>query len=1011
VDLSFEHISSNFPNDYQNRFSLFYDLQKYKVQELLLVSSLYDDFILEEDGRLTEELTQEFSDLELSSPPPRIIRVSNGQEALEALETRSFDMVITMLRLNDMDPFHFGKEVKKHHPEMPVVLLLTNHSDTLSLPPIKARSSIDEIFTWNGDSDLFLAMIKIIEDRKNVESDTEVGSVRVVIVVEDTINYYSIFLPIIYKEILHQTQEIIEEGVNLSHRLLRRRGRPKILLAQTYEEATSLYDKYKDNLLGIITDVAFPLQSKKDYSAGVNLIRFVRIEKPYLPVLIQSSDPENNSLAVDLDAYFVHKNSMTYLRDFRKFMKQAMLFGDFVFRLPDGTEVARAKNLKNFEQVIREVPEESIRYHGKQNHFSNWLYSRGEYTLANELAPYQTEEFSSMEALRTFLIDQFEERRKEKQQGVITEFQRETFDFTSPFSRIGNGSLGGKGRGIAFISALLSRGSIGKLAENMTISIPETVVLATDIFDLFLEINDLYELLRQDLTDDVLKHKFLKAELPEGVQIDLRLIIEKTNSPLAVRSSSLLEDSQFHPLAGVYTTYMLSNDQHDDQLRYKYLSDAVKLVYASAFSKEAKSYIKSLGQKIEVEKMGVIIQKVIGKKHDSTRFYPDLSGVIKSFNYYPIRHMNPEDGIAEVAVGLGEMVVSGGQFLQFSPNYPKILPQASTVGMAFKNSQREFLSIRLDNQDVDLAKGEFSTLETLPLSVARDDGVLKWLGAVYDRNNNRIVNSVRRDGPILITLPYLLKYPKFPFAKVLRDLLEIGKESLGYSVEIEFAMNIDYEHEENHRLYVLQIRPLVIESFDYTDEEVAIIENGKGIIYSEVTLGNGKYNNIYDIIYVDPDTFDKTKTMEIKAEIGRLNRELRDQDREYLLIGPGRWGTSDRFLGIPVHWSDIDNARVLAEVALEDFQIDPSQGMHFFTNITASKRGYFTIPWNSKKASIDWEWFKNQDINYGQFDYIKHIRLERPLDIKINGKSGKGLITPGKPEIMMDPNDEPVFGL
>ncbi|MHA2501631.1 MAG: DUF5752 family protein [Candidatus Kariarchaeaceae archaeon] len=976
-----------FPENYRNKFDLFYDLQLFTVKEVLLVSSLYDDFILEEDGRLSEELTEEFSELDLSSPPPRIIRVSTGQQALEAIQAHEFDMVITMLRLSDMDPFTFGQQVKELNPDLPTVLLLTNHSDTLALPDIDLQEGIDWIFTWQGDSDLFLAIFKIVEDYKNAPQDTSVGKVRVIIVIEDTITYYSIFLPMIYKEILKQTKEIIEEGLNASHKMLRRRGRPKLLLAKTYEEATTLYDTYKDHLLGIITDVAFPLQGVKDYSAGVKLIRFVRTEKKYLPVLIQSSDPKNDQLADSLNSWFVHKNSQTYLRDFRTFLRSGMLFGDFVFRTKEMTEVARAENLINFERVLQEVPSESILYHARQNHFSNWLYSRGEHQLANELAPYVVDQFESIEDIRTFLLNAFEEQRREQQRGIIAGFSRDTFDFTTPFSRIGNGSLGGKGRGIAFISTILHRGR--SQMHGIPVTIPETVALTTEIYDIFIEQNNLYELLKEGQSDLEVKDRFLKAELPVGVQEDLRLIVESTNSPLAVRSSSLLEDSQFHPLAGVYKTYMLPNDHPEAEFRFVQLQEAVKLVYASAFSPEAKSYITSMGQKVEVEKMAVIIQKVAGKKRNSGYFYPDFSGVSKSINYYPVRG-DPEDGVVEVAVGLGEMVVSGGQSLQFSPNFPKILPQASTVEMVLKNSQREFLAIKMDESLPDLREDEFITLDTLPLTVARDDGVLEWLGAVYDHANNRIANTVHRDGALVVTFPYLLQYPKFPLADVINALLELGQETLGYPVEIEFACNIDYESGKHH-FYVLQIRPLIIDDFGVTTEEINVDSSEDHILYSPVTLGNGTFRNIADIIFIDPDRFDKTQTMEIKAEISEMNRKLREDGREYLLIGFGRWGTSDRFLGVPVQWQDIDAARIIVEASLPGFQIDPSQGMHFFHNITASKRAYITLSHVDKRANLDWTWLQSRG-TAGDFEYIRHVKLERPLSIVINGKTGEGIV-------------------
>lgn len=980
-------IQIDFPEDYQNRFHIFYDLMQYNIKDVLLVSSLYDDFILEEDGGLSEEIYTVYSQLNLSFPPPRILRVPSGVQAIEAVKKRHFDLIITMRRLSDLDLISFSEKIREITIETPIVLLLTNYSEIPSLPPTESLTNIDKVFVYNGDTDLFLAIIKLVEDIQNVRHDTKIGNTRVIIVIEDTIQYYSIFLPIIYKELLRQTQKSVEEGVNYSHKLLKRRGRPKILLAETYEEALDYYESYKENVLGIISDIAFPKNGIKDFSAGHAIASHIHSENEYLPILLQSSDHANIKIAEELGVKFVHKNSPDYLRTIRKFFSTSMLFGDFRFIDLKGQTIATANSLASFEKILKTIPSEIIENHGSRNDFSNWLYARGEHQIAEKLAPRHVSDFLDGNDIRDFVLQTFKNRRREDQKSVIIEFTEEQFSIEPDFIRVGKGSLGGKGRGLAFIRSLLHRENIGSLFPEIDISVPDTIVICTDIFDEYIESNDLFDVIFVDQVEDELDELFISKPLPEHLNTVLELIVDNWNVPLAVRSSSILEDSQFQPFAGIYRTYMISNDQPKKKVRLKILQDAIKLVYASTYSKLARLYVKSVGQRIEVEKMAVVIQKLVGKRHEDMH-YPDFSGVAKSFNFYPVSYQNSEDGVADLAIGLGEHIVGGGKSLSFSPKYPKMLPQISNPEYALKSTQTEFFSLKLNSGKIDLLEGELSTLQKNSMDTAYEHGVLNWLAGRYDHQNYRISDSIVGDGPLVVTFPFILKYGKLPASQIIELLLKIGEESFGFSVEIEFAVNLDREL-GRHEFRILQIRPLII-SNERKDNFVTI-DKLNSLIYSSKALGNGIYENLGDIVFVKPEKFDNNFTFEVKQEISEINSKLDQEDREYTLIGPGRWGTRDPHLGIPVSWLDIHKARVLIEFGMENFDIDPSQGMHFFVNITSTGRGYFTVPLNSESDFIDWDVLKSLEIVEDK-KYVTHVRIPQLYMIVINGKEGIGAI-------------------
>ncbi len=975
--------------DYRNRFHSYYDLMQRKVGEVLLVSSLYDNFTLEEDGHLSDQIFAKYQDLGLSTPP-RITRVSNSAEALEAVEKFHFDVVITMRRIGDMDPFSFGRNLKEIRPDLPTILLLTNFAEIAYLPTNEEREGIDQIFVWNGDSEIFLAIIKLIEDFWNVKADTEHGLVRVIIIVEDSIHYYSMFLPIIYREIVKHTQMLMADGVNHHHRLLMMRGRPKILLAQSYETAIQLYDEYKEFIIGVMSDVHYPRNGIKDPDAGIHLINYVKQHDPYVPTLLMSTDKKNKSKALKLESEFLHKTSPNLLYRLRNFMKKNMGFGDFIFRLPDGTEVGRAENIFRFEEAVKDIPIESLRFHGMNNHFSGWLLARGEYELAQKLRSVRVSEQSDGQTIRQFLTDFFSNMHTVHQYGLIADFDADDFDPSIPFVRLGKGSLGGKGRGLAFFSNLLATERISERFPDVDIDIPNTIVLSTDCFDSYMDEHDLFAQVTEDLDDEEIQHLFLSNPLPEWVESALRSMIVKVDYPIAVRSSSLLEDSQFQPFAGIYATYMLPNMDENLETRLAQLSDAIRLVYASTYSRSAKRYTETIGQKIEIEKMAVLIQKLIGQPYED-RFYPDLSGVVQSYNYYPIARMKPEEGIAHIALGLGATITDGGKALSFSPHHPRILPQMSNPADALKNSQSEFIALKLHPTSETHFKKENANLQSYPLKQAEEDGPLKWAASTYDYRNDRITDTIAMEGPRVITFASILKFNQFPLSEILTTLLDIGEDSFGCPVDVEFAVTHISNDKPEFRL--LQMRPLISDNDRIEVDVDSFID--QAVILSRKALGNGVIPDVTDIVYVTPEQFDNTQTMTIKDEISQLNNKLSEELRHYVLIGPGRWGTRDRFLGIPVDWNDIHFARVIVETGLEDFRIDPSQGMHFFVNVTTTGMGYLTVPYNSKDDYINWDWIYKQPV-HEEYTYIRRIKLDNPLNVRINGKTSEGIIVPDR---------------
>ncbi|NCQ34764.1 histidine kinase [bacterium] len=970
------------------RFAGFDQLMPHRVQEILLVASMYDAFTLEEGGRLTELLLGEYRELNLSFPP-FITRASTGEEALRLISTRPFDMVITMSRLGAMDASTLASRIKEEHKDLPVFSLSFNPRELQHLKERDRDSAIDRFFLWNGDVRLLLAIIKYCEDSLNVAHDSRYGDVRCILLIEDSVRFYSSYLPMLYTEVLEQTQSLMDEGLNISHRLLRLRARPKILLASTFEEAWSLYGLYKDQLLGVISDGRFPWKGNLRPDAGAEFIRRVKYVDPHTPAVLQSTNLEMAETAAAVGAGFIHKNSRKLLRELRTFMLDNFGFGDFVFRDQEGKELGRARDLRTLVDLLRTVPADSIFFHASHDHFSNWLRARTEFALADMLRPRKVTEFPDVEELRTYLIKSINTFRAESRQGIVADFSRRTFDLSSPFVRIGGGSLGGKGRGLAFMNSILHRYGVTHRFPDTVIHVPATAVIGTDVFDKFMAQSDLREFALQDHKDEEIVARFLAAKLPPDIYVDLETFLEQIRYPLAVRSSSLLEDSQFQPFAGVYSTFMLANSHTDLKIRLDQLCDAIKLVFASAYSNAAKSYVEATSNRIEEEKMAIIIQQMVGRRYEHYD-YPHFSGVAHSSNFYPVGGLDPSDGVVAVAMGMGRTIVEGGKVLRFSPANPHVLPQFGNTSDWFKNSQREFLAVDVSDPDAYPVANEDFNLATLGLEDALRHGTLEHLGSIYSPDNDIIYPGIHRKGTPLVSFAHILNGDAFPLAEIIKLLLELGRRTMSAEVEIEFAVVLSDQPNHPHQFGFLQIRPLAA-GYDAPDIPEDLLWSDEAVVATNVALGNGRHDEIRDIVYVPRDRFDRARTEEIAAEIGALNRELVGKATRYMLMGPGRWGSSDRWLGIPVRWDQISGAHVIVETDLDDFKITPSQGSHFFQNLTSFQVGYLTVNTTEGSSRLDWDWLDAQPGKYcGEF--IRHIHLPAEVGVLIDGRSRRGVV-------------------
>ncbi|MEW5843678.1 MAG: PEP/pyruvate-binding domain-containing protein [Bacteroidota bacterium] len=972
------------------KFQNFHNLMPFRIRDILLVSSLYDSYIFEEDERLYELIRQEYQGLNLSHSP-ELVQVSNGEEAIRlAKEERRFDLIITTLHIEDMNAITFATKVKESGLDIPVVLLSYDNREMTDLISTKDISIFDKVFIWQGDYRIVLGIIKSLEDIRNVENDTKSVGVQTIILIEDNIRFYSSYLPIIYTEVLKQSQSLISEGINLSHKFLRMRARPKILLCSSYEEAWNYFEKYEEYVLGIISDIDFIRSGKPDPDAGISFAQKVKERQPDIPILLQSTNRGNENIADAIGTSFLVKDSPTLLEDLKEFMLHNFGFGDFVFRTDNGDEVGRARNLTELEEQLAVVPDESIMYHASRNHFSNWLKARTEFWLAHQLRPKKVSDFPSVAALRKLLIDSLREFRKSRQIGVISDFNKNTFDVTTTFARIGGGSLGGKARGLGFVNSLLSNFEIRNKFEGVKIFVPPAVVLGTDIFDQFLSDNNLREFALTCEDDEDLKNKFFDAKKFSQYAVEsLRAFLELVKEPLAVRSSSLLEDSQGQPFAGVYDTFMLPNNHPNLEIRLRQLLHAVKRIFVSVFFQKSKDYMKVTTYRLEEEKMAVIIQKMVGAEHNG-KYYPDFSGIAKSYNFYPTLPLKSTDGTAAVAPGLGKAIVEGGLTFRFCPKYPLQQLNAGGIKDLLKYTPKDFFALDLYEEYSDKNIDEERLTKKYPLTEAEKDGTLDAVGSTYDNDNLTIYDGVRRAGPKVFTLAPILKYKVFPLPEILDLLLELGTWGTGSPIEIEFAVNLTVPPRQPKEFALLQIRPLVI-SGEIEELELDNYDVGRLICKSNQVLGHGAIDDVKDIIYVDPEKFDRKFTREVAREISQFNSKMINSQTPYLLVGVGRWGTLDPWLGIPVTWEQINGAKAIIESNFTDFNVSPSQGSHFFQNLTSFKVGYFTIDNFTKQGFIDWDWLRKQKICEKK-DFTNHVCLKNPISIKINGRGNKGLI-------------------
>lgn len=987
--LNSRQLLQKFLNKHNADRDLLHDLMPFKVKEILLIANLYDAYSIEKEGRFSDHILGEYNQLNLTSLP-RVTGVSNEEETVEALENKHFDLVILMMGVDKKTPLKIASTLKIKYPYIPTFLLLNNNSDLAVLQEEKRdMSSIDKIFIWNGDSKVFFAMVKLIEDKVNVDNDTKLGLTRVILLVEDSPKYYSRYLPMLYKIIMEQTQRLIED-VNTDdlYKVLKMRARPKILLAHNYEEAMDIFSQYKDYFLCVISDVCFPKNNKLNKTAGFELVKFIKENVLNLPTVLQSSDPENAKKAYEIKSNFINKNSESLLQDLKSFINYHLGFGHFVYRDNQGRQIAVAKSMLEFESYLKTVPEDSLIYHAVKNQFSLWLMARGEIQIAKIINPLKITDFKSPNQLRDFLINILRLYRNEQEKGKIVNFNEAAVLEENNIVSLAPGALGGKGRGLAFINTLIYNFKFKELLPLINVRTPRTSIIGTEEFDIFIESNHLVEKVH-DISDySELRKEFLAGELSYSLKKKLKIFLKLIIKPIAVRSSSLFEDSINQPFSGIFETYILPNSHHDFEKRMKQLMDAIKLVYASIYSKNARTYFKAIDYKVEEEKMAVVLQEVVGQKFDKY-YYPHISGTAQSHNFYPVAHMKPDEGFAVAALGLGQYVVEGEKAFRFSPSYPN-LEIVSTKDL-YKGSQVYFYAVNLEKENIDLLEGEDAGLIKLDIDESEKHGTLKHLASVYDPENDRISPGLDSYGPRIVNFANILKYEYIPLAKTITVILDVVKEALGSPVEIEFAVDLTKDKSGLASFYLLQIKPLVCHEEDY-HVDVNKIDKEHLVLYSEKTMGNGKIQNIKDVIFVMPDKFDNTKTMEMKDEIDQMNQKMQEAGKKYILIGPGRWGTRDRFIGIPVAWPQISNAKIIVEMSLNDFNLDASLGSHFFHNVTSMNVGYFSVDHKSIKDRIAWDILNKQKV-ISESKYFKHVEFKKPLTITMDGRKRFSAVT------------------
>lgn len=971
----------------ENKFTVYHDLMRLKVKHILLVSSPYDAWVMEEDCNLSARLASEYRGLNLSSPP-RLSWISSPEDIPAALEKRPADMVILMSGLAEAELIDLKQRIDVFVPDLPVVVL--THREIRQSSKLK-RKNLDHCFLWTGDAELLMAIVKLTEDKLNLEPDTREAGIRNIILVEDSPSYISSFLPILYRALVQQAQAVIQEGLNQEHRLLVMRARPKILVAETYEEAMEYFREYEQYVLGVISDVRYPRNGMIDPSAGVTLLSEIKQERKDIPLLLASSESVNQWYSKEIPCEFIDKNSPLLLAELHRFVSEHLGFGDFIFRNKDGVEIDRAHTMFQLKQKLDQVPDDVFLMHCLNNDFSRWFFARTETELACVMRPLTAEDFgNSVEAMRTFVVEQIHNRLQQRQRGIVVSFKENDFDPQTDFLKIGEGSIGGKARSLAFMFRLIEQsGWLNKKYPNINIIPPKVLSIATEGFDSFLRLNDLGYLADEDFKDEEVVKICLEAKLPDWLSSKLRVFLEKVKKPLAVRSSSLLEDAQYQAYAGLYSTVMLTNTHPDIEVRYEELATAVKKVYASTFFQSPKSFSRRVKLRTDEEKMGVIIQEVIGRHYDDY-FYPAISGVAQSKNFYPFGRMKTDDGIASIAMGLGKTVMDGGQVLRFCPKCPSVQPQAANLQELLKNSQSTFYSLYMGDPELaPKAKEQKGALVQRRIYNAEPHGPISFLASSYLPQEGIIRDTASIPGSSKVLLfAQVLNHGLFPLAELLNDLLSMAEEAMGGPVELEFCVNMDTDG-ANAEFALLQLRPMSslsgLSTVNITQQEKAA-----AFCYSKHALGNAESQDVYDILFIHPDDFDVAKTMEIKQEILECNKQMLREERKYILVGPGRWGTSDRWLGVPVQWNDISGVSAIVETFTENLRVEPSQGSHFFHCITTLGINYIMVT-NSSEEFIHWEWLATMPVHHKE-QFITHIRFDSPITIKVDGRTAESAI-------------------
>ncbi len=971
---------------YGARFQGFQNLMRMRIRDILLVSSLYDLYVFEEDGRLYDLLRNEYQDLQLTHAP-EFTRVSSGVEALAlAKEENTFDLIVTTPHIEDMSAADFAEMARQAGVTVPIVLLTYDNLELAYLPG-RESALFDRVYMWQGDYRLWIAIIKNLEDQLNLDHDTHIAGVQSIIIIEDNIRWYSWFLPIIYREVLLHARRLINEGINLSHKNLRTRARPKLLHFTSFEEAWTCFAAYQDNVLGIISDFDFYHHDRIDADAGLEFGRKILELAPDMPILFQSQQPENQAKAGLLGCPFLLKNAPRFVQELQQFLVDHFSFGDFVFRLPDGKQVGRAGDLLTLEQQIATVPEESIRYHAERNHFSHWLKARTEFLLAHKLRPRQVSDFASIEEMRQDLIASLREYRKVWQRGLMIPFRKENYDAEKTFARIGHGSVGGKARGLSFVNILINNYMVQHHFDGVSIQVPPAVVICTGIFDEFMTTNNLTRFALNEPENRTILKKFLSASyFPEYILDELAAFLDMVKEPLAVRSSSLLEDSQYHPFAGVYRTYMLANNHPDPMIRLAELVHAIKRVYASTYYTGPKDYIKATSYRLEEEKMAVIVQKMVGRRH-GRYFYPDFSGVARSYNFYPIAPQKAGDGVVSMALGLGKMVVDGGASVRICPRYPLSNAPYNRIKDWLNNSQRTFYALDMQSRLMDTIEIKDPSLHSLDLSVAEKDGRLGVIGSTYSADDDRVYDGIARSGIRLVTFSQLLKQNRFPIAAISDLLTDMGAWGMGTPVELEFAVNMEKNPAE---FGLLQMRPLVL-TREKEELTIGAYEREQVICESRQVLGHGRIHTISDLVVVNREQFSRAQSQQTAADISRLNARLLEEKRPYLLVTVGRLGSLDPWLGIPVTWDQISGVRVIIEANFRDFNVAPSQGSHFFQNLVSFMVGYFSVPAEGTTGFINWPWLLQQPALAAEGP-VRLLRFAQPIAVTMNSHENRGVI-------------------